>query len=92
MELKRIRVSQALLRKNLFMGGERELSMSVLFCWLLLMLVSFQWIFAGICICGFAASLFALRRMARKDYDLSKIYLRHIRYKAYYRGHGTPFS
>ncbi len=92
MELKQIKVSQALLRKNMFMGGERELSMSMVFCWTLLMLVSFQWLFVILCILGNGATLFVLRRMAKKDANLSKIYFKHISYRRYYRPQGTPFS
>jgi len=92
MDLKEIRVSQSLLKKNLFMGGERELSVLSLFCWGLLIAVSFDWLIILTSAAGYIFCLFFLRKMAQKDTRLAKVYLMHIRYKDYYRAFSTPFA
>ena len=91
MELKIIKVNQGLLKKDLFMGGERELTIFSVFAWSLLILISFNWIAVIIGLSGYCITMFFLRRMAQKDPELSKVYLRHIKYKPYYKAHSTPF-
>jgi type IV secretion system protein VirB3 len=73
------------------MGGERELVLSAgIIC-------------SGIAIAGanipsfvvgvglWTGSLWVFRRMAKADPQMSKVYLRSLRYRGYYRPRSTPF-
>jgi len=91
-ELKKIPVFTALNKPNLLLGAERELTLFVgLFSAMLVFLaLTWQTFFMGTAL-WFGAMLL-LRMMAKKDPMMSKIYLRHIKYKAFYAAHSTPFA
>ncbi|HTV26701.1 MAG TPA: conjugal transfer protein TrbD [Xanthobacteraceae bacterium] len=78
-------------RPNLFLGGEREPA-------LLKLLVAGGLAVSGLNTVSFlvgAALWFAaipvLRWMAKADPHMSKIYLRHIRYRGYYPARSRPY-
>ena len=82
-------------RPNLVLGGDRELV-------LVSGLLSFVLVFAGfvahetvVMLFGVAfwfCALYALRKMAKADPALRRVYLKHIKYKkAFYPARSTPF-
>lgn len=79
-----IPIRRALYRENLIAGCERELVLvSGLIAFTLVVMgqsfltTAFGGVFWGL-------MLFFLRKMARKDPQLSKVYFRHIKYQSYY--------
>ena len=91
MELRKIPIHRSLHRPNLLLGAERELI-------LLTGLAAFTLVFVamsppvmaiGAFVWGVGAGL--LRVLAKKDPQMSKVYIRHIRYRRYYGPHSTPF-
>ncbi len=84
MEPRRLAIFSALHRENFILGAERELV-------LVSALLSFTLIFVGLSpvtiIAGtlfWGLSLYFLREMGKADPKMSQVYLRHIRYKAFY--------
>lgn len=91
MALRTIPIRRAGNRHNLFLGGDRELVMSA-------GLLSFTLIAAaqdGVAtVAGIAlwiASVYACRRMAKRDPKIRHVYLRHRLYRRYYPARSTPF-
>ena len=84
MELRRIPIYQSLNRSNLILGGERELTLlSALISGALVFLgMSFVTTLLGIGL--WVTSLFLLRKMAKTDPKLSRVYRRHLTYQASY--------
>jgi type IV secretion system protein VirB3 len=89
--LKAVKVHSALNRPNLLLGAERELTLMLgLICTIMVFLaLTWQTALLGIVLWGVLLTL--LRMMAKADPMMSKIYLRHLRYKAFYPAHSTPF-
>ncbi len=91
-ELRTIRIHGALNRPDSIAGCEREL---VLFSGLIaitLVLVVKTWAAVGLGIAIWSVGIGALRKMGKKDPVLSKVYLKHIKYKQYYPAHATAFA
>lgn len=90
-ELKSVPIHSALNRPNLFMGGERELMLLLALACAMLIFIALTplTILMGLGIWGVFASL--LRMMAKSDPLMSKIYLKQLKYKAFYPAHSTPF-
>jgi len=91
MNLRKLPILGAFHKPNLIAGGERELTLTA-------GLLSFTIVFVGMSIpttiVGIAlwvTSLFVLRRMAAADPSMSKVYLRHIRYSAFYFARSKPW-
>ena len=91
MSLRRLPFHRVLHRPNLFLGGEREPA-------LLTLLVAGGLAVSGMNTVSFlvgAALWFSaipvLRWMAKADPHMSKIYLRHIRYRGYYPARSRPY-
>lgn len=83
-EPRRIPFHRSLNRPHLLLGGEREL---VQFCGLISVLIVLSAMTLISLACGFAfwsLAIAVLIRMGRTDPQLSKVYLRHIRYRPYY--------
>lgn len=78
-------------RNNLFMGGDREMTMFVALICNALVFTALQWAttFFGIFLWLF--SLFILRLMAKSDVKMRQVYLRHIRYQKYYPPRSRPW-
>jgi len=91
MALRRIPIHRAGNRRNLFMGGDREL---VMFAGLMAGALIFSAHEIRAAVFGIAlwfGALFVLRLMAKSDVDLRNVYLRHRLYKVYYPARSTPF-
>jgi type IV secretory pathway TrbD component len=89
--LRRTPIHRALYRPNLILGGEREL---VLFTALLAggLAVSAQnAVAAAVGAAVWLGVIPLLRMMAKADPRLSRVYLRHLRYRAYYPARSRPF-
>jgi len=91
MSLRHMPFHRVLHRPNLFLGGEREPA-------LLTLLVAGGLAVSGMNTVSFlvgAALWFSaipvLRWMAKADPHMSKIYLRHIRYRGYYPARSRPY-
>jgi len=91
MSLRHVPFHRVLHRPNLFLGGEREPA-------LLTLLVAGGLAVSGMNTVSFlvgAALWFSaipvLRWMAKADPHMSKIYLRHIRYRGYYPARSRPY-
>jgi type IV secretory pathway TrbD component len=91
MSLRHMPFHRVLHRPNLFLGGEREPA-------LLTLLVAGGLAVSGLNTVSFlvgAALWFTaipvLRWMAKADPHMSKIYLRHIRYRGYYPARSRPY-
>lgn len=85
-------IHRALSRPNLLFGADREL---VLVTGLMSLILIFVVITPYAAVLGFliwSLIVAGLRRMAKSDPDMRRVYLRHIRYRAVYRPTSTPFS
>ena len=83
-EPRRIPIHRSLNRAQMMLGGEREL---VLFSALLAVLIIISGMNLFSVVCGltlWTLAIAVLIRMGRVDPELSKVYRRHIRYRAYY--------
>ena len=81
---------RSLTRPNLFLGGDRELTMLSGLC-------SFALMFVALTVTAFVYGillwlicLFLLRQMAKSDPDMRHVYLRHIRYAKNYPPRSCP--
>lgn len=90
--LRQTPIYRSLNRPNIIMGCEREpiLLTGVLVGTLLFVTTSIISVIMGLMIWSFC--FFALRKMAKTDPQMSKIYIRHIRYRRYYPAHSNPFA
>lgn len=84
MELRRIPVHSSLHRANLVMGAERELALGSALAALLVGIGGMSLVSAGAAIVFWFCAIWALRRMARADPMMSKVWLRHIRQQVFY--------
>ncbi|MCD7984334.1 MAG: VirB3 family type IV secretion system protein [Desulfovibrio sp.] len=84
MEFRRIPIHQSLHRHNLVLGAERELAMgSALIA--LLVGIGGVTVISGIAAFVFwIAAIFVLRRMARADPLMSKVWMRHVKQQVFY--------
>jgi type IV secretion system protein TrbD len=85
-------IHRALSRPNLILGADREL---VLFTGLISVILIFVVITPAAVMLGCSAWIMivaALRRMAKADPLMRRIYLRHIRYRPVYRATTTASS
>lgn len=88
---RKLPIYRALNKQNLIFGCERELILVVaLFCVLLVFVgQTFLTVLAGVFIWTF--SVFFLRKMAKRDPHMSKIFVRHIRQQSYYPSRSKPW-
>lgn len=89
--LERARIHRALSRPTLLFGADREL---VLVTGLAAIILIFVVLTAVSAIIGFAIWIVIvglLRMMAKSDPLMRKVYLRHIRYRPFYRPTSTPW-
>ena len=91
-ELRRLPIHRALNRPDLMAGCERELILSAGMITGILVFVAMNWLAAIVGIVIFPVMVMALRTIAKADPVMSKVYLRHIRYRPYYAAHSTPFA
>lgn len=84
METRRIPVHQALHRPNLVLGAERELAMSSVLIALLVGVGGLTAISAVTAFSFWLVSIFVLRRMAKADPLMSKVWRRHVKQQDFY--------
>ncbi|MGI2036337.1 conjugal transfer protein TrbD [Rhizobium panacihumi] len=89
--LDRVRIHRALSRPTLLFGADREL---VLVTGLTAVILIFVVLTVVSAVVGFAIWILvvgALRMMAKADPLMRQVYLRHIKYRSYYRPTSTPW-
>jgi len=91
-ELRRIPFHTALSRPDLLFGCERQLILVIGLVCLVLVVVVLTKLAVVLGILTWFGAVAALRAMAKADPVLSKVYLRHVRYRAYYPAHATLFA
>ena len=91
MTLRRVPLYRVLHRPNLFLSGEREPTLAVA-------VVAGGLAVSGMNVVSFlvgavlwCCSIPLLRWMAKADPQMTKVYLRHIRYRGYYPARSRPF-
>jgi type IV secretion system protein TrbD len=90
-ELRRTPLMTSLTRPHLVLGGERELVLlSGIFAFAL-MITTMNPVFAAMALLVWCGALWALRRMAKADPQLSRVYVRAVRHRSYYPPRSTPF-
>jgi len=89
--LEAIKVHSALNKSNLLLGGERELMLLVGLFSALMIFIAMTWQTFIIGITLWLILTMLLRMMAKADPLMSKIYLRHLKYKDFYMAHSSPF-
>jgi type IV secretory pathway TrbD component len=90
-ELTRTPLFQSLTRPHLVMGGERELVLLSGIFTFALIVTTMSVMMSAIALVVWVLSLWALRRMAKADSQLSRVYVRAVRRSAYYPARSTPF-
>jgi len=90
-ELRSTPIQRVLYRENLLMGGERELVMFTALIAGGIIITSQNLISILIGVPLYVACLFLLRKMAKIDPYLSKVYSLQLKYQSYYPARSTPF-
>lgn len=89
--LRTIPIHQSMNRPNLFMGGDREMTMFTALLCGALVFTALRWESTIFGVTLWFVTLFLLRLMAKSDVQMRHVYLRHIRYKRYYPARSTPW-
>lgn len=84
MEARRALIHQSLHRQNLVLGAERELAMSSALIALLVGVGGMTAISGIAAFVFWLAAIFVLRRMARADPLMSKVWMRHVKQQDLY--------
>lgn len=84
-------IYEAMNRPSLFMGGDREIMLVTLLIVFTLTFISLKPWVAIFALVFSSITIKVLRVMAKADPNMRKVYLRHRRYKAYYKAASTPF-
>ncbi len=79
-----IPIHVSLIRPILLMGAERELVLTSAIIAAVLVMSLERFLFAVVGVVFWALSVAALQRAAKNDSLLSRVYMRHTRYRAYY--------
>lgn len=88
-EPRRIAIHRSLNRPHLLLGAERSLVLTAgLVTALLLFSGNISVSSITLAVTFWSGSFWALVRMAKADPQMSRVYQRHIRYRAYYNAHG----
>lgn len=90
MEPTRTPLRRAMHRPNLVAGCERELLFATGMVALLLGVVAMNWLAAALGAALWVVGVAALRQMGKADPLMSKVYVRHVRYRAYYPARAHP--
>lgn len=91
-DLRQIMINQALSRPDHIWGVERELILSTLLVVITLIALSMDLWIAIFAVVLWVIVYNGLLMMAKVDPQMSRIYLRHIKYKAYYPARSTPWA
>ncbi len=84
MELRRIPIYRALNRPNLLFGAERELILSLGLAGFALAVVAQNILALVLAIFLWTVGSSLLRMMGKADPMMSRVYLRHVKYRGYY--------
>ena len=90
-ELRRVPIHRVGYRPNLFLGGDRELTMYAIFLNFSLAATALNWFATAVAVLLSAASVYLLRKMAKADPRMRDVYFRHRKYSRYYPARSTPF-
>ena len=90
-ELSRAHIHRALSRPTLLFGADRELVLLTALASVILIFVILKPIAALFGIAVWIIVVGILRMMAKADPQMRNVYLRHIRYRTYYRPTSTPW-
>jgi type IV secretory pathway TrbD component len=85
-----IYINQALCRPDHLWGAERELVLSAALIAITLICLAFKFWITIFALSFWVLVFTGLKMMAKADPIMSRIYLRHIRYRPYYPAHSTP--
>lgn len=91
MTIRRTVLHRALYRPNLILGGERELVLTSALVAGGLVVSAQNWVAATVGVAVWLVALWALRLMAKADPQMSRVYLRQLRYRGYYAPQSRPF-
>jgi type IV secretion system protein VirB3 len=89
--LNRTPLMQSLTRPHLVLGGERELVLCSGIVVFAMVVTTMSLIVSVIAVALWCGVLWALRRMAKSDPQLSRVYVRAVRYRPHYASRSTPF-
>jgi type IV secretion system protein VirB3 len=89
--LRRTPLHRALYRPNLILGGERELVLITAIICGGVAVSGLNLVSAAIGVAVWLIAIALLRMMAKADPRMSKVYLRHLRFAAYYPPRSRPF-
>lgn len=89
--LERTRIHRALSRPTLLFGADRELVLTTGLAAVILIFVVLTMLSAALGLAFWVLIIGLLRMMSKADPLMRKIYLRHIRYRPYYRPTSTPW-
>ena len=90
--LRKIPIYRALNRSGLILGCDRELLLSSALIATTMIFVAATILSAIIGVMLWIVCFALLRKMGKADPQLRQIYLRHIKYQAYYPPRATPFA
>lgn len=90
-KLKSIKIHSALNKPNLLLGGERELMLIVGLFSSVMVFIAMTWQTLILGVVMWIVLSMLLRMMAKADPMMSKIYLKQLKYKDFYRAYSTPF-
>ena len=85
-------IYQSVLRKQSFLGCDRELCMLLVFITIVGSIFSFSLVATVVLLLVFIVLYLCLLKMAKDDLYLRKVYLKNIRYKPYYLSQKTYYS
>ena len=85
-------IYQSVLRKQSFLGCDRELCMLLVFITIVGSIFSFSLVATVVLLLVFIVLYLCLLKMAKDDLYLRKVYLKNIRYKPYYIKKKTYYS
>lgn len=89
--LQRVRIHRALSRPNLLFGADRELVLATGLATIILIFVVLTPTSAVVGITIWIAIVGLLRMMGKADPLMRRVYLRHIRYRPFYRPTASPW-
>lgn len=92
MSLRRTPFRRVLHRPKLFLGGERELTLSTAIVALALAVTGQNFVALGVAALLWSGCIGVFRAMAKADPQMSKVYLRQLRYRGYYPARSRPYA
>ena len=90
MSLRRTPFRRVLYRPNLFLGGERELTLSTAVVALALAVTGQNLVSLGVAVLLWSGCIGVFRAMAKTDPQMSRVYARQLRYRGYYPARSRP--